>query len=122
MPTVVDAAVPTDLFLQSWQNANGTDQQLGQLMTLVRLNPAAGICHERFMFVEEGLKPGLYTRDNPFGPGVVLLAYFGKRISTYLLDLLESSDELTRTLQDPATRVSIHTQCEQIFNQWVTAR
>ncbi len=116
------AIVPTEVFVDAWYRTGHTDEQLGSLLSLIRITPTVGICQERFMFVEKGLEPGLYTRKNELGVGFVLLAFFGKRLPLYVLELFATEKEAVRTLTSAIPRLAIRTYCEKIFNEWATVR
>jgi hypothetical protein len=121
MTEVLAAVVATDVFLSEWYRNRNTVGQLEHLINLMRLN-RLGSCHERFMFVEEGLEPGLYVCRNEFGSGFVMYAFFGKRASSYMLNLFSTEAEAERVLAGPVSRLAIRTHCERIFNEWVTVR
>lgn len=122
MAPAVPAIVPTEVFVHAWFQSGNNDEQLRVLLNLMRLTPTFGTCQERFMFVEEGLEPGLYTRKNEVGAGFVLFAFFGKRLPLYVLELFVTEEEAVEALTNAVSRLAVRTFCERIFNEWVTVR
>jgi hypothetical protein len=122
MRAAATAVVTTEVFVDAWYRAGHTEEEQHLLTSLLRITPTFGICQERFMFVEEGLEPGLYTRRNDFGTGFILVGFFGSQAPLYVLELFETEREAIEALTNAVSRLAVRTYCEKIFNEWVTVR
>ena len=118
--TLVEPIHVTPSFAKEWEEAEYTDTELKLLKTLMEMTPLLGDCQEKFLFVKEGLLPGLYTRPNEFGSGYVLYAFFGYQIPGYLLRFIKTKEESVAELSNPAHRQKIRTLCKKIYDTWVT--